>query len=194
MNLLHRWLSKNIEHFNAPPMKKSTAVRKQLLAPAMTVLFALLSATSVTAAASEAIPFSSDPAVKDQQQAAYDVIHHYETALNKGNTQKIVSLFAADGVAQWNNKRTAATHQQMIDGYDATFKVAQFNTKFAYDAVSIYGSTAVIRTHHQKGAKVLENGKEVLDLNREVFVLNKTNEGWKIVLYMFNTDPVQGEG
>jgi hypothetical protein len=37
-------------------------------------------------------------------------------------------------------------------------------------------------------------GKEVVDLNREVFVLRKIEGEWKIVLYIFNTNPVQGEG
>lgn len=41
---------------------------------------------------------------------------------------------------------------------------------------------------------MVEGGKEVVDLNREVFVLRKLGGEWKIVLYIFNTDPVQGEG
>ena len=45
-----------------------------------------------------------------------------------------------------------------------------------------------------KDASVIEGGKEVVDLNREVFVLRKIEGEWKIVLYIFNTNPVQGEG
>lgn len=56
------------------------------------------------------------------------------------------------------------------------------------------GDTAVVRTHHHRGQTAIENGKKVLDYNREVFVLRKINGGWKIVLYTFSTDPVQGEG
>ncbi len=97
-------------------------------------------------------------------------------------------------MAEWNNKRTYATRQQKIDGYAALFKIAKFDTKFAYDAINIYGDAALVRTHHHKGAKVLEKGKEVLDYNREVFVLHKEGGVWKIVFYAFNTDPVQGEG
>lgn len=142
----------------------------------------------------ETPPFSSDTSVRAAQQEVYNVVHQYEAALNAGDTNAIMDLFASDGVAEWNDKRTYATRQQKIDGYNALFKIVKFETVFSYDAINVYGDTAVVRTHHHRGATVLENGKKVLDLNREVFVLRKVEGAWKIVLYTFNTDPVQGEG
>jgi ketosteroid isomerase-like protein len=38
------------------------------------------------------------------------------------------------------------------------------------------------------------NGKSVPDHNREVFVLRKQADGWKILVYTFNTNPIQGQG
>ena len=78
--------------------------------------------------------------------------------------------------------------------YDALFKVATFSTVFGYASIDVVGDTAVVRTFHHKGASVVEGGKDVVDLNREVFVLHKIAGEWKISLYIFNTDPVQGEG
>ncbi|VWC93238.1 ketosteroid isomerase [Burkholderia lata] len=150
---------------------------------------------AAAAAGQDTLPYSKDAAVRAVQQDVYDIVHRYETALNKGDTATIVDqLFAADGVAEWNDKRTYATRQQKIDGYDALFRIAKFSTVFAYDAIDVYGDTAVVRTHHHVGAAVIENAKKVVDLNREVFVLRKLDGKWKIVLYTFNTDPVQGEG
>jgi ketosteroid isomerase-like protein len=74
------------------------------------------------------------------------------------------------------------------------FKIAKFKTVFSYDAIIVNGDMALVRTHHHRGAAVIENGKKVIDLNREVFVLQKIDGAWKIILYTFNTDPVQGEG
>ncbi|MQR02792.1 DUF4440 domain-containing protein [Glaciimonas sp. GS1] len=147
-----------------------------------------------TAAETEALPYSNDPAVSATQHEVYDVVHRYESALNAGDTKAILDLFANDSVAEWNDKRTYATRQQKMDGYGDLFKIAKFTTVFSYDAINVYGDTAVVRTHHHKGAAVVENGKKVIDLNREVFVLHKVDGAWKIVLYTFNTDPVQGEG
>jgi ketosteroid isomerase-like protein len=155
---------------------------------------ALCSGAASIAAEEDSLPYSSDPAVKTEQQAVFDVVNRYQNALNSKDTDTIIGLFADDSVAEWNNKRTYATREQKIAGYNALFKIANFTTHFAYDAINVYGDTAVVRTHHHVGAAVIENGKKVIDLNREVFVLRKTDGGWKIVLYTFNTDPKQGEG
>ena len=55
------------------------------------------------------------------------------------------------------------------------------------------GDTAVVRTFHHEGAAVLEEGEEVVDLNREVFVLRGIGGTSRIAPYILNADPVQGE-
>ena len=129
-----------------------------------------------------------------QQHQVYDVVHRYETLLNAGDTDGIMAMYAPDSVAEWNNRPTFANPQERHAAYDALFKDAKFSTVFGYASVEAYGDTGVVRTFHHKGASVVEGGKEVVDLNREVFVLRKIGGEWKIVLYIFNTDPVQGEG
>ncbi len=129
-----------------------------------------------------------------QQRDAYDVVHRYEERLNAGDTAGILDLYAADGVAEWNNKPTFATMVEKRDAYDALFRIAKFKTVFGYAGIAVQGDTAVVRTFHHEGATVIEGGKKIVDLNREVFVLRKIDGAWKIQLYIFNTDPVQGEG
>jgi uncharacterized protein (TIGR02246 family) len=138
--------------------------------------------------------FSSDPTASAAQHAVYDVVHRYEQALNAGDVNTILDLFAPESVAEWNNKRTYATREEREEGYAALFKIAKFSTVFSYDTIDVTGDMAVVRTHHHNGAAVIENGKSVTDYNREVFVLKRINGEWKIYLYTFNTDPVQGEG
>ena len=138
--------------------------------------------------------FSADPAIAAQQRAGYDIVEQYEQYLNTGNTPGILGLFAPQSVAEWNGKPTFATRAQKQAGYDALFKIAKFSTIFGYASIDIDGGMAVVRTFHHKGAAVMENGKPVPDFNREVFILRKLNGAYKIVFYMFNTDPRQGEG
>jgi ketosteroid isomerase-like protein len=151
-------------------------------------------ATSVEAASEAGFVFSTDPAIGAAQHAAYDVVHQYEQYLNAGNTQGILDLFAPQSVAEWNDKPTFATREQKAAGYEALFKIAKFSTVFGYASIDVDGDIAVVRTFHHNGAEVLENGKEVPDFNREVFILRRINGAYKIVFYMFNTDPMQGEG
>lgn len=138
--------------------------------------------------------FATDPAVAAQQRSAFDVVHRYEQLLNAGDTTGILELFAPDGIAEWNDKPTFSTPQEKRDAYDALFRIAKFTTVFGYAGIDVHGDTAVVRTYHHKGATVLEGGKDVVDLNREVFVLRKIDGRWRISLYIFNTNPVQGEG
>ena len=145
-------------------------------------------------AAPDAFAFSSDQAVAAQQRDAYAVVHRYEGFLNAGDTAGILDLFAPDGVAEWNDKPTATTLQEKRDAYDALFRLAKFTTVFGYAGIDVHGDTAVVRTYHHKGATVREGGKDVIDLNREVFVLHRIGGQWKISLYIFNTNPVQDEG
>ena len=145
-------------------------------------------------APSPAIPLPSDLKLSAEQRGAYDVVHRYEQLLDAGDTAGILALYAPDSVAEWNDKPTFGTLDEKRAAYDALFKVARFSTVFGYAGVDVNGDTAVIRTFHHEGATVLEGGKKVVDLNREVFVLHKIDGTWKISLYIFNTDPVQGEG
>jgi ketosteroid isomerase-like protein len=138
--------------------------------------------------------FSAEPAIAAQQRAAYAVVHQYEQYLNAGDTPGILDLFAPQSVAERNDKPTFVTRAQKQAGYDALFKIAKFSTVFGYASIDIDGDMAIVRTFHHKGAAVLENGKPVPDYNREVFILRKLNGAYKIVFYMFNTDPAQGEG
>src|SRR3954451_21312369 len=140
------------------------------------------------------ITASTDAATRADQRLVYGLVYQYEQSLNAGNTQAIVDLFAADGVAEWNDKPTFVTRQEKVDGYNALFQIAKFSTVFAYDAIDVYGKVALVRTHHDVGATATVNGKSILDYNREVFVLGKHAEGWKIILYTFNTNPIQGRG
>lgn len=165
----------------------------------LVLLFAVMMAATIESAtkaqsAEPAFAFSAHPLIGAEQRAAYAAVHRYEKYLNAGNTSGILDLFAPLSVAEWNDKPTFATREQKQAGYDALFKIAKFSTVFGYASIDIAGDTAIVRTFHHVGAVVLENGKAVTDYNREVFILHKRNGVYKIVFYMFNTNPVQGEG
>jgi ketosteroid isomerase-like protein len=163
---------------------------------ALMVCAALAGSAASAPAASDApaFAFSADPAVAAEQRAAYGVVHRYEQFLNAGDTSGILGLFAPNSVAEWNDKPTFATRAQKQAGYDALFRIAKFSTVFGYASIDIDGDIAIVRTFHHQGAAVVENGKPVTDYNREVFILRKLDGAYRIVFYMFNTDPVQGEG
>lgn len=138
--------------------------------------------------------YSKDRNTAAEQKAIYDVIIRYQDALNTSDTNTILSLFAPESYSQWNEKLTADTTQERREQYSNLFKDEKFVTDFAFDSIWVNGNTAVVRTHHHFGSVVtnLKEKKSEIDLNREIFVMQKINGEWKIYLYTFNENPLQG--
>jgi ketosteroid isomerase-like protein len=162
----------------------------------LAVALVAIAPSNATAIGARSAPNSSNTAVGPSddpvttlettadQQEVYQVIRRYEAGLNAADTNAIVNLFADDSVSEWNNRRTYATRQQKIDGHNELFKMAKFSTVLAFDAINVYGDTAVVRTHHRVGQTVIENDKKMLEFNREVFVLRKVDGVWKVTIQL----------
>ena len=165
----------------------------------ITTAILLAGVSLISTAAHAEIPkelLSKDVEIAGEQQAIYGLVIKYQTALNSGDTDSILTYFALTSYSQWNNKPTDDTTAKRRARYDALFKEEKFETDFKFDTIHVDGNTGFIRTHHERGATVvsIETGYTSIDLNRELFVLKKLDGEWKIVVYMFNTNPIQGEG
>ena len=139
--------------------------------------------------------YATDPQVAATQKQVKTVVERYQDGLNSSNFAKIRPLFAADAVAEWNEKATVKGVAAMAEPYEALFKIIKFTTDFQYDAVDLHGDLAIVRTHHPIGSVelFLKDGSTKLDFNREIFVLKRMGGDWKIILYTFTTQPRQGE-
>ena len=143
---------------------------------------------------SGAFTYSGNATTASSQRVVKQVVERYQRALNAADFQTIRTLFTPDAIAEWNGKPTFVGVDAMTEPYATLFREAKFTTDFQYDAVDIYGTVGIVRTHHPKGQteQSLVNGSKTLDFNREIFVLNQTANGWKIILYTFSTQPQQG--
>jgi ketosteroid isomerase-like protein len=144
---------------------------------------------------SGAFTYSRDAQVAAVQRQVKSVVDRYQDGLNSSEFAKIRPLFAADAVADWDEKATVIGTEAMARPYEELFKEIKFNTDFQFDAVDLYGDVAIVRTHHPVGQTELhlKDGSKTLDFNREIFVLRRMETEWKIILYTFNTQPRQGE-
>ncbi|KEY60630.1 SgcJ/EcaC family oxidoreductase [Serratia sp. DD3] len=152
---------------------------------------------SASAAPPEGLPLTGDAATHAKQLQVYDAVHQYQNALNQGDTQAIVKLFAKNGVAEWDNTLTASTPEQIAKIYDGLFKQIKNSADYVYDVIQVSssGDMAYVRTHHPLGqtATIRETGKKVKVSSRETFVLRKVDGTWKLALFMFNNDIEQGQ-
>ena len=114
------------------------------------------------------------------------LLFSYRDALNSSNVSTVMSLYAQDGVFMPANAPTAKGQQQLKNSYEFVFKAIQLNIEFFIEEIVISGKNAYAITNSKGTTLIHANGQTVPEENREVFVLVKENEKWKIARYMFN--------
>ncbi len=114
------------------------------------------------------------------------LIGSYQKALNDGNTGKVLSLYTPRGIFMPSSKPTSIGMKQIKIAYEYVFKTLYFNVKFHIDEIECHGAIAFVRTSSDGKIKLLEKNITVNNNSRELFVLKRIANQWKIYRYMFN--------
>ena len=120
------------------------------------------------------------------QTAIEKVLKTYGEALNAGDVAKIVSLYTPDGVVIPQGGPTATGQAQVKATYEQFFKAVKFDIKFQVEEVVVSGNYAFARTHSAGTTRVQASGQTAPEGNRELYVLQKINQEWKLARYIFN--------
>lgn len=121
-----------------------------------------------------------------QKSAIETLLFSYRDALNASDVEKVRALYTNDGVFMPSGAPSAAGLDQVKASYESVFKTIQLNIEFFIDEIVIHGDYAFARTT-SKGTTLIHASKQtVAEENRELFVLHRTAEQWKISRYMFN--------
>jgi len=111
----------------------------------------------------------------------------YEQALNDGDVDKILSLYAKDGVFMPSEKPTTVGQAQVKVAYQHVFNDLDLDIGFNIDEIERHGDIAIVRTVSDGQIKLLKKNITVKNHTRELFVLKRINKDWKIYRYMFNS-------
>ncbi|VAW74653.1 hypothetical protein MNBD_GAMMA12-3530 [hydrothermal vent metagenome] len=114
------------------------------------------------------------------------LIGSYQKALNSSNTGKVVSLYTKNGVFMPSNKPTSIGVNQVKTAYQYVFKTLNLNVKFHIDEIECYGRIAFVRTRSDGNIKLIEKNITIKNNSRELFILKRIVDQWKIYRYMFN--------
>lgn len=121
-----------------------------------------------------------------QKSAIENLLFSYRDALNASDVEKVISLYANDGVFMPSGAPSAVGQQQVKSSYEFVFKTIQLNIEFFIDEIVIHGDFAFARTTSRGTTLIHASKQTVAEENRELFVLQKTADQWKIGRYMFN--------
>lgn len=116
----------------------------------------------------------------------------YFDALNSSDVEGLVSVFTEDGALMGHEMETLRGQEQIRRAFQGIFQGVSFQRELHFDEVQESEGTAIARTHSTGTITILANDHVDSPVSRELFVLRKSADGWRITDYMFNrTGPAQ---
>lgn len=171
-------------------------MRKRLalvLSTAMAV--SMLSACSVTAteetAGSEVETSTSEAAatteesVNADETAIRELLTSYRDALATSDPEEVVKNYTVDGVVMGPGSPTAIG-EELDDTYAGIFEGVGLDLDFTLANIIIGEKYAFVQSTSDGTALVNETGESAPEQNRELFVMEKVDDEWKIARYMYN--------
>lgn len=121
------------------------------------------------------------------QKAAELVVRRYMEFLHSTDTESIMTLYDEDAVFLPADAPTAVGKEKIRESYIATFKLINIpEGDSTLEEVAIHGELAIVRLATKSTVLILSNNQKITTNNRELFVLNKSGDYFKISRYMFN--------
>ncbi|SKC53989.1 YybH family protein [Ohtaekwangia koreensis] len=122
---------------------------------------------------------------QDETQAINTLIDEYGKALNTADSQSIIDLYSDEGLFFPNHYRTINKHH-LISKSGTFLKNNHFSIVFEIKDVVANGEFAFVQSTSTTTVRNLEEEKGVTKTSRDLFVLRKEQNLWKIYRYIFN--------
>jgi uncharacterized protein (TIGR02246 family) len=118
-----------------------------------------------------------------EEGAIRAVVAAYAAALNGSDVQGIVDTFAEDAVLMDLDRPTTVGRERLRADYERGLHLGQVHRAFHVDQILGSGDIATVRTH-STGTLSMEGTDEIRSEARELFVLKRADDEWKIAQYV----------
>lgn len=163
---------------------------KNLLIPTLTLLLTASCGNNEVRESNQNLTQKSEIMEKQEKQKIEELLNEYKISLNTSDAKRAQSLYTKDGVFMPTEAPSGIGSEGILKSYEFVFSQIQLNIEFFIDEIVIEGPIAYAVTSSKGTVKILANGIEAPEANRELFVFEKVNKEWKIARYMFNkTEP-----
>jgi uncharacterized protein (TIGR02246 family) len=127
--------------------------------------------------------------MKEVEAAVSAVLARYQDALNVSDTNKVMPLYAEDGVFMPQHSQSAVGAAAVRQAYDAVFRAIKLSVTFKVAEVVVMSPDwAFARTNSAGTVTVHATGATSAEGNQELFIFKKGSDGtWKIARYCFCT-------
>jgi uncharacterized protein (TIGR02246 family) len=110
----------------------------------------------------------------------------YRDALAASNADGVTSAFTGDGVVMGPASPTASGSTQLKSTYDGIFGAVGLDLTFKIDEMIVGKEYGFVRSTSAGTLTVKANGATAPEENREVFIVKKADDQWKIARYLYN--------
>jgi uncharacterized protein (TIGR02246 family) len=117
--------------------------------------------------------------------AVQAVINTYADRLRAGDVSEVVDLFTERAALMKPDQPTAVGKEQLAAAYQAALDAVDADETFEFDEILVQGDLAVARTRSTGVLTKRHAGDTESVTYRELFVLQRAENGWKIAQYMF---------
>jgi uncharacterized protein (TIGR02246 family) len=123
-----------------------------------------------------------------QKEAVIQVIQEYESSLNTGSVEEILSLFATDAIIFPEGREPAIGKDHLQEYYSYVFDVySEFNISMDIQQVDCFDGSATVWTLNSVSGTLSGTGEDVNLHSRSLIFLTKgEDDNWYIYQYMFN--------
>jgi len=124
--------------------------------------------------------------IKEEKQKIEALLSEYKKLLNTSDAKLAQSLYTKDGIFMPTEAPSGIGSEGILKSYEFVFSQIQLNIEFFIEEIEVEGNMAFAVTSSKGTVKILANGVEAPEANRELFVFEKIDGEWKIARYMFN--------
>jgi ketosteroid isomerase-like protein len=121
-----------------------------------------------------------------ERSAVEKLIFSYGNVFNTKDIAQTVALYAPDGILMPNNAPLAQGTEQLTASFELLLRTFKIKIHYVIDEIVFSGDYAFARTNSKVETLVKATGEHISLQNKELFVLRKLYDEWKISHYIFN--------
>jgi uncharacterized protein (TIGR02246 family) len=125
----------------------------------------------------------------DDEERIRQVINSYADRLRIADVEGILELFSDDAIVMAPGMATAVGRERLHELYAGALDAAAIDFEFDFGRLEVRGETAIATTETTGKTTVRATSEEVPGGFRELFVLGRDGDAWKITQYAFQPQP-----
>ena len=119
------------------------------------------------------------------------VVLRYGELLNQKKIDEIIDLYHQEAEIIPDQLQSLSGKEAIIEFYKNTFNTIELHGELKIQSIDLDHNLAIVRCEEPGDIKDLDSGLMIKSYFREIFLLKRIEEQWRIYRYMFSQNPAQ---